>query len=306
MGFFGGLCNCHKIDANESTIHDLHDKSKLYCYTFGMELGRQIEAGKATEAARMELEGLRRRAAQLEAVIKTEASPAGIESRQEAAKQAVGEQWQKAVQNPSPADVPRALSHPDAITLQLSAEEHDERMGEFVHTLQEKGVSKAIAAAEATGNPHLIDDFHRVLVEWVREGLPAKGSDKKPYKVPLSLALYEVTLPQAGLDKDKPTDQIKALREFISLMEQFYRGMLQMDTKHGEYFSFEIANPAGAVHTSVYIAVPQTRKAMFEKQLLSLYPSARLMEKHDDYNAFAENAETAAASASQAEQHIYS
>ena len=305
MGFFGGLCNCHKIDANESTIHDLHDKSKLYCYTFGMELGRQIEAGKATEAARMELEGLRRRAAQLEAVIKTEASPAGIESRQEAAKQAVGEQWQKAVQKPSPADVPRALSHPDAITLQLSAEEHDERMGEFVHTLQEKGVSKAIAAAEATGNPHLIDDFHRVLVEWVREGLPAKGSDKKPYKVPLSMALYEVTLPQDG-GAEKPTDPTKALREFISLMEQFYRGMLQLDTKSGEYFSFEIANPVGTEYTSIYIAVPKIRKTMFEKQLLSLYPSARVVERHDDYNAFVDGAQTAAASASQAERHIYS
>ena len=272
-----------------------------------MEPGRSIEAGRATDAARVELEGLRRRASQLEATLKVEASPSGVvETRQEAAQQAVGEQWRQAVQKPSPAEAPRALSHPDAITLQLSAEEHDGRMGEFVHVLQEKGVIKAIEAAEATGNPHLIDDFHRILVEWVREGLHAKGSDKKPYKVPLSMALYEVTLPQAGLDKDKPTDQIKALREFISLMEQFYRGMLQMDTKHGEYFSFEIANPAGAVHTSIYIAVPQTRKVMFEKQLLSLYPSARLMKKHDDYNAFAENAETAAASASQAEQHIYS
>src|SRR3989344_2378230 len=185
-----------------------------------MEPGRSIEAGRATDAARVELEGLRRRASQLEATLKVEASPSGVvETRQEAAQQAVGEQWQRAVQKPSPAEAPRALSHPDAITLQLSAEKHDEHMGEFVHILQEKGVSKAIAAAEATGNPHLIDDFHRVLVEWVREGLPAKGADKKPYKVPLSLALYEVTLPQDG-GAEKPTDPTKALREFISLMEQ--------------------------------------------------------------------------------------
>ena len=273
-----------------------------------MEPGvRSIESHKATDAARTELENLRRRASELEAKLRVEAPPsAAVETKQEAAQKAVGEQWQQAVQKPSPAEAPRALQHPDAITLQLSAEEHDERMGEFVHVLQEKGVVKAIEAAEASNNPHLIDDFHRVLVEWVREGLPAKGSDKKPYKVPLHMTLFEVTLPQAGLDKEKSGDPIKALRDFVSLMEQFYRGMLQMDTKHGEYFSFEIANPAGAVHTSIYIAVPTARKDMAQKQLLSLYPSARVVEKHDDYNAFAEGAETAAASARQAERHIYS
>src|SRR6185437_3205251 len=140
-----------------------------------------------------------------------------------------------------------------------SKEEHDERMGEFIHVLQEKGVAKAIEAAEATGNPHLIDDFHRVLVEWVREGLPARGANEAPYNVPLHMALFEVTLPQGGLDKEKPTDPQRALREFISLMEQFYRGMLQMDAPAGEYFSFEIANPVGAAHTSLYIAVPASR-----------------------------------------------
>lgn len=271
-----------------------------------MESERSIEAGKATEAARAELEGLRRRAAQLESTLKTESSLATSAARQEAAQQSVGEQWQQAVQKPSPAEAPRALAHPDAITLQLSAEEHDSRMGEFMHVLQEKGVAKAIKAAEATNNPHLIDDFHRILVEWVREGLPAKGSGNNTYKIPLAMALFEVTLPQAGLEKEKPTDSTRTLREFISLMEQFYRGMLQMDTKHGEYLSFEIANPAGALHTSTYIAIPQNRKALLEKQLLSLYPAARVVERHDDYNAFAEGSQTVAAKASQAERSIYS
>ncbi len=268
-----------------------------------MELPRSIEAGKASDAARQELEGLRRRAQVLEATLRSEApaQEAGVE----AAKRAVGEHWQQAT-GTSPAEAPRALQHPDAITLKLSAEEHDARMGEFVHVLQEKGVHKAIAAAEATGNPHLIDDFHRVLVEWVYEGLPARGADKNPYRVPLAMTLLEVTLPQAGLNKDKSSDPQKAMREMISLMEQFYRGMLQMDTKHGEYFSFEIANPAGAAYTSLYMAVPNTRKELLQKQLLALYPMARIVERHDDYNAFADGAEVAAATAKQAERHIYS
>src|SRR6185436_5329653 len=123
--------------------------------------GRSIEANKATEAARVELEGLRQRAAQLEATLGAEAAPAAAqESKQEAAAHAVGEQWQAAVQKPSPAEAPRVESHPDAIALQLAPEDHDEKMGEFIHVLQEKGVGQAIAAAEATNNPHLIDDFH--------------------------------------------------------------------------------------------------------------------------------------------------
>ena len=145
-----------------------------------------------------------------------------------------------------------------------------------------------------------------MLVEWVSEGFEAKGSESKVYKVPLSMVLYEVTLPLAGFEKDKTTDQTKFLRESVSLMEQLYRAMLQMDTKNGEYLSFEIANPAGALHTSVYIAVPKNRKEMFQKILSSLYTSARLTEKRDDYNAFAFGAETVAANARQAEEHIYS
>ncbi len=267
---------------------------------------RSIETHKATEGARQELEQLRRKTAELEATLGLETDLAGPQKTQEAAQLAVGKAWQNAAGTPSPAEAPRAAASQDAITLKLTPEEHDSRMGELIHVLQEKGVAKAIQSAEATGNPHLIDDFHRILVEWVREGLPAKGAEKKAYKVPLSMALFEVTLPQAGLEEDKPTDPTKTLRDFISLMEQFYRGMLQMDTKHGEYFSFEIANPAGAAHTSIYIAVPASRRTLFEKQLLSLYPSARLREMHDDYNAFADGAALAAATARQAERHIYS
>ena len=128
-------------------------------YTFSMQTERAIEMGKASEAARVELESLRRRAAQLEATIARESAPtvprspvAYVERKQEAATRAVGEQWQQAVQKPSPAQAPRVATHPDAISLQLTPEAHDERMGEFIYVLQESGVAKAISAAEATDN----------------------------------------------------------------------------------------------------------------------------------------------------------
>jgi len=243
-----------------------------------METG-SLNSLKTSSAAQAEIVELRAKAAALEAKLRQEGVPAE-QSSSAAAQQTVAEQWQSAV--PEPKTSPEQLG---AITLELTPEEHDSHMGELIGILQEKGVSVAIGAAEASGNAHLIDDFHRVLVEYVREGLPSKGSEDKKFKKALGMVLYEITLPLSQ-DEDKQTDPAKAIHDFISLMEQFYRGMLQMDAKQGEYFSFEIANPVGAVHTTVYIAVPRARQALFQKQLSGLYPEVKLFERHDDYNAF--------------------
>ena len=262
-----------------------------------------LEMRSASDAARQEIEILKARAAALEADLRAEGVPQEA-APQAAAQQTVAERWSAEVPVQKTVDA-QVIAQPEAIVLKLSPEEHDAQMGGLIAILQEKGVSRAIAAAEAAGNPHLIDDFHRVLVEYVQEGLPAKQATKKKYRSALALALYEVTLPSAGA-AEKPTDPAKATHDFISLMEQFYRGMLQMNAEHDEYFSFEIANPAGAKETSLYIAVPHSRKEFFEKQLLGLYPTARLVEQRDDYNAFAPGAQVAAASARLAERPIYS
>lgn len=271
-----------------------------------METGHAIEASRATEAAKLELANLRQRAHELEKTLRTSEAVRTPEVQQQASLDAVSEEWKRAGHETSPAEVPRMVPHPDAISLELAPEEHDEKMGEIIYILQEHGVTQAINAAEKGGNPHIIDDFHRILVEWVREGLSAKEATSNKYKVALSLGLYEITLPGLKGDDDAPSDPTKAMRDFIALMEQLYRGMLQMDTKNGEYFSFEIANPAGGMQTSVYIAVPKVRKAMFEKQLLSLFPAARLRERHDDYNAFVDGASTAATTVRLRERGIYS
>jgi hypothetical protein len=259
-----------------------------------------IETLKPSAVAQAEIIELRARAAKLESELRKEGVP-DTHATPAAAQQAVAEQWKNSVQQPA-----IAKEQLGAVTLQLTPEEHDARMGELIGILQEKGVAAAIAAAEAAGNAHVIDDFHRVLVEYVREGLPAKDAAKNAYKKALSLALFEIVLPSQSSEEAAPADPAKTIHDFIALMEQFYRGMLQMDAKSGEYFSFEIANPVGALHTSLYMAVPSARKELFEKQLLSLYPTARLLERHDDYNAFADGAQVAAAAAEFAERHIYS
>src|SRR5579864_6374520 len=96
-------------------------EARIFRYTKGVESGKVLEAANASEAARNELNALRRRAAELEASLKAESPKTVPEIGHEAAQRAVGERWQQAVEKPSPGEMPRVAHHPDAISLQLSA-----------------------------------------------------------------------------------------------------------------------------------------------------------------------------------------
>ena len=137
-----------------------------------MATARTLEGGKFRDAARFELQELKERAAKIEAQLNKDSTLEHDETLHRSAERAVGDKWREVAHVPSPGVVSRVDSHPQAITLQLAPEAHDEKMGEIIYVLQKNGVTKAIKFAEDTANPHLIDDFHRVLVEWVREGLP--------------------------------------------------------------------------------------------------------------------------------------
>jgi hypothetical protein len=265
-----------------------------------MEIASVRSLELRSDSARKELLDLHARAAKLESQLRQDGVPE-VQAANAAVQKTVASEWKQQVTAPEAA--PEQLG---VITLRLTPEVHDARMAELIGILQEKGISAAIAAAQQSKNAHIIDDFHRILVEYVRESLPAKGTTEEKYKKALSMTLFEVTLTSIKNAEDSTVDPAKGAREQIALMEQFYRGMLQMDTKQGEYFSFEITNPAGALHTSLYVAVPSKRKELFEKQLLALYPAARLVERHDDYNAFADNAVIAASEAELQERPIYS
>src|SRR6185437_14194100 len=140
--------------------------------------------------ARAELEALHARARQLESELKEKGVP-DSHSAPAAVQQIVGSFWSEHVSAPlAPAE------QVGAVTLHLSPEVHDEKMAELIGILQEKGVVEAIKAAQKSGNAHLIDDFHRILVEYVREGLPVKGSTDQNLKKALSMALFEVLLPR--------------------------------------------------------------------------------------------------------------
>jgi len=267
--------------------------------------------GVGMSTAHQELAALRTRTAELEAKLRAEAAPAvaGAALSLEAARAAVAEKFSAAGAGPVPAQTDGVegtpVDHLGAVTLKLSPEAHDEKMGELIGILQTHGVSAAIAAAEASGSPHIMDDFERVLVEYVHEGLSVKKMPRAetPLAKALGLSLLEVTLPaQTGAEREGG-DPTKDMRGFIALMEQFYRGTLSLG--NDAFFSFELANAAGASATSAYIAVPAARRDLFEKQLAGLYPTARITEVPDDYNIFAPQAAVAARVARFTERPIF-
>lgn len=185
----------------------------------------------------------------------------------------------------------------DAVVLKLAPEEHDAIMSELLGVLQEKGVHNALSVVHKMNNPHVADDFHRLLVQYIAEGLPVTGlTERSPLFRELSMVLYEVALPERGKEEKE-----KQLKELISSMEQFYSGMLgegAKGTRDGTYFSLEIALPASLGEVSFFAGVPVAKKDLFEKQVLSLFPGARVEERADDYNIFSDGGFSVAASAS--------
>lgn len=176
-------------------------------------------------------------------------------------------------------------SHAKEIALELAPETHDKKMEELLAILQEKGIRNALGVVALIGNPHITDDFHRFLVQYIKAGFETDLSDKDDVMKSLNMTLYEVNFS----DKKAEEGKEKTLKELISSMEQFYSGMLALGEKkssENDYFAIELANPEGMEETVFYVSIPTSRKDLFEKQILSVFPKAKVFEKKDDYNIF--------------------
>ena len=170
------------------------------------------------------------------------------------------------------------------IVLKLSPESHDEQMERLLGILEEHGIRNAMHVVEKMNNPHIYDDFHRLLVQFIASGHSVKGlKESGPLWKPLHMTLYEVSLPETNEEEKK-----KQLSELISGMEQFYAGMLSIvdDNKNPGWFTVEIANANGSDEFIFYVSVPTPRKGLFEKQIVSIFPDASAREHTDDYNIF--------------------
>lgn len=174
------------------------------------------------------------------------------------------------------------------IVFHLTPEAHDRQMGELLGILTERGIMNALSVVEEMANPHIEDDFHRVLVQYIKEvekGNPEMKSSDWLFRA-LHMTLFEVMLPPAEKEEKE-----KQLKDLIAGMEHFYSGMMSVDTDAKKsidrnYFSIEIALPHVGEQVVFYAAVPDARKGLFEKQVLAMFPRAKVVENADDYNVF--------------------
>ncbi len=192
----------------------------------------------------------------------------------------------------------------DAVVLDLAPEEHDTQMSELLALLQERGIKNALSVVEKLGNPHVEDDFHRFLAEYLKEGYTATGiSEAGPLWQALHMVLFAITLPFSEKEnREKP------LKELLSSMEQLYAGLSGValgDKKQKAYFGFELAVEGRGEHATIYCSIPREKQELFEKQVLSIFPHAHLAEMKNDYNVFIEDGATVGAVATLARESAY-
>ncbi|HEX7651573.1 MAG TPA: hypothetical protein VF439_02545 [Candidatus Paceibacterota bacterium] len=207
--------------------------------------------------------------------------------------------------NTAPAEVlSPAYQLPDseahALALNLDPEGDDETMADLRAIAEEKGIRNALSVLEKMQSPHLEDDFHRFLVQYVASGMPVNGwNEKEPAWKALHMTLYEIALPEP--EGQTAEGRTKTLKELISAMEQFYAGMLSVGSAYaGEpsYFTLELAVPADQAHLQFYASVPNGKRDLFEKQLLAIFPDAQIVPQPNDYNVFATDGAALTSSAS--------
>ncbi|MEI6280520.1 MAG: TraM recognition domain-containing protein [bacterium] len=193
----------------------------------------------------------------------------------------------------------------EGIVLKLKPESHDSIMEELLGIVITKGVRNALSVVETMNSPHVDDDFHRILIQYLKTGQAMLDfKDGSPVYKALHMTLFEITLPPPEDEADKS----KGFKEFIGAMEQFYAGMQSVgEGKYNEkenYFTLEIALGNQNDEVVVYAAIPNKHLSLFEKQILSFYHNAKVSEVADDYNIFDENGAAAGAYASFTERAV--
>ena len=177
-------------------------------------------------------------------------------------------------------------SEHEGIVLKLKPETHDSVMEELLGFLITKGIKNTLTLVEKMGNPHIDDDFHRILIQYLKADGNFKVNEGTPFYKSLSMTLFEITLPPPEEEGDKQ----KGFKEFIGAMEQFYAGMQSISEGRNNdkevYFTLEVALSSESDEVVVYAGIPNKHISLFEKQVLAFYHDAKVREAQNDYNIF--------------------
>ena len=174
----------------------------------------------------------------------------------------------------------------EGISLRLKPETHDSNIEELFSILLEKGLKNVLQVIEKINDPHLDDDFHRFLVQYLISSKNLPGlKEGTPIEKTLKLRLYEITLPI------KFENDTRTFRELVNSMDQFFYGLDYIGgnkNKNYEHYTIEIAQNSDGKFVSMYVSVPDERTELLEKHVLSIHPDAKILEIPDDYNIFSE------------------
>lgn len=222
-----------------------------------------------------------------------------IEHAGEAAKHVITEYKKIPVEQLVHKDNVIGRKEAEGIVLRLKPEVHDTIMEELLGIVLTKGIRNALSVVETMNNPHLDDDFHRILIQYLKTGQPKINlKENTPLYKSLHMTLFEITLPPPQDEADKS----KGFKEFIGAMEQFYAGMQSIgEGRYNEkenYFTLEVALSNQSDEVVIYAAISDKYLLLFEKQVLAFYHDAKIREMPDDYNIFNEEGGAAGAYAS--------
>jgi hypothetical protein len=191
-------------------------------------------------------------------------------------------------------DFKLSQDHVTTISLGLAPEEHDEKLQKIIDIFLSEGVRNSFTVLQTMSNPHLEDDFHRFLVQYIAKTQDQKmlGNYRETYRA-VDTTLFQVIMPtekeQQAQQQQNPA--MNPQQQIVALMERFLVGMLSIadptaGDKNKNYFTLEIAKAQNSNQIKFYVCVPNDFRDLFKKQVLALYPSAKIEEEKDDYNVF--------------------
>jgi hypothetical protein len=179
------------------------------------------------------------------------------------------------------------------VTLELTPDANDKDMEELLGILNTKGLDAVFKELDRISNPHLEDDFHRLLVQLKRQGQKINGLDpKSPLAKALDFQLIKISVPEPSSSLSEVCEQMisvyQAILPFVGLPSEaiFFKDWRYRKAIQKEHITMEIAVSSTDEAACFYLAAPRSRMDLIEKQIFATFPGAQISEAPDDYNIF--------------------
>jgi len=182
------------------------------------------------------------------------------------------------------------VSNKDAeITIELIPDNNDEIMADFLALVQSEGIGSALRAVEKLDNPHLMDDVHRFLVQYIKQGYtPAGLKPGSSLGRELSYTLLEVRFPRTAKEDEErggePPVNHGAVKQFL----QGISALGAISRRAGVHIAVELASPLSSTSVVSYVAMPDEALELVSQQLRAAFPGVLLVPAPDDHNVFVE------------------